>query len=224
MKVEVLSPGRGTPLRKNISSTLEILVDREFYEDLFFIRGTSFKTEGLTDKDFLLDPNEYFMLMNAGQEEIRVSYNEDLDEMEVIYDPYKHENSEKKYFEVSYFLEHYDIPEGYVDTLPKWYSFKFTYPDYNLIFIAPEMGISIQIHDQRTEYWEILEGKPIILNGNDVHYFVESGTKFEIPVNSFHTVINPNEKEDDFVLLKEKWGGHFDEEDISRVYNPNNYR
>ena len=93
-----------------------------------------------------------------------------------------------------------------------------------MIFIRPQLGISIQIHDHRNEFWEILQGNPIILNGDKVHYYVEDGAVFEIPINTYHTVINPNSAPHEFVLLKERWSGTFEEEDISRIYNPNDYR
>jgi len=34
---------------------------------------------------------------------------------------------------------------------------------------------------------------------------------------------NPNNNLEQFVLIEEKWSGKFDEEDIIRAFNPNNY-
>jgi len=224
MKKEIIPPKRGTPLRKNGERVQEVLLDREYYKSAYLVKGNSFITRELTNADLLVQPEEYFMLINIGDKEFPVYYSEDLNELDLIYDPYKYENSEKKNFDKEYFKEKYEVPEGYIDTLPKWYSFKFTYPDYNLIFIRPHLGISIQIHNQRNEFWTILKGEPIILNGKNIHYYVKSGTKFEIPINTFHTVINPNREEDGFIMLEERWSGNFDEEDITRVFNPNNYK
>ncbi|MFX0136982.1 MAG: hypothetical protein ACFFDN_25310, partial [Candidatus Hodarchaeota archaeon] len=137
---------------------------------------------------------------------------------------YKYRYLKKINYKPELFREIYNVPKGYIDTLPKWYSFKFIYPDYNLIFIRPEFGLSIQIHKYRNEYWEILDGKPIIINGNTVHYFVESGKKFQNLINTYHSIINPNKKENKFVVIKEKWNGIFDEKDIERVFNPNQYK
>lgn len=89
--------------------------------------------------------------------------------------------------------------------------------------MRPGFGLSIQKHEYRSEFWEIIEGRPIIINGNKVHYFVENGTKFENPNNTYHSVINPNAFVKEFVILKEKWSGKFDEKDIERVFNPNHY-
>ena len=142
---------------------------------------------------------------------------------QIIYNPYAYENSEKINFKPEQFIEKYNIPEDYIDTLPKWYSFKFTYPEYNLIFVRPEFGLSIQIHKDRNEFWEILDGKPIIINGNKVHYYVENGTKFQNQINTYHSVINPNKEVNKFVMIKERWSGKFDENDIKRIFNPNKY-
>jgi mannose-6-phosphate isomerase-like protein (cupin superfamily) len=85
------------------------------------------------------------------------------------------------------------------------------------------MGISIQVHKFRSETWEILEGKPIIINGNGVYYFIKNGTQFINTKNMFHSVINPNKNSDKYIKIKESWSGIFDENDIDRVYNPNEY-
>ncbi len=85
------------------------------------------------------------------------------------------------------------------------------------------MGLSIQTHQHRNEFWEILAGEPIIISGNRVYYFVKTGTKFQNLINTYHSVINPNQDRDKFVILKEGWSGDFDEKDINRFFNPNQY-
>ena len=85
------------------------------------------------------------------------------------------------------------------------------------------MGLSLQIHKKRSESWEILKGRPIIINGNQVYYYVEDGDIFENPKFSYHSIINPNRDQDKFVIIKERWSGSFDEDDIIRVFNPNGY-
>jgi mannose-6-phosphate isomerase-like protein (cupin superfamily) len=86
------------------------------------------------------------------------------------------------------------------------------------------MGISIQKHKFRKEFWKILGGEPIIINGNKVYYGVMKGKKFETPLNSYHCAINPNRNEEDFVIIEERWSGKFDEQDIIREFNPNHYK
>ena len=163
------------------------------------------------------------MVINNGNDFVSICYSQDVSNHEVIYDPYKFEISKKVNLNLEFFKKNYDIPEGYIDTLPKWYSFKFTYPEYNLIFIKPDFGLSIQIHKFRNESWEILEGKPIIINNDKMHYFVETGSIFHNPINAYHSVINPNKEEEKFVIIRERWDGIFDENDIERVFNPNHY-
>lgn len=219
---QTIAVNRSTSLRKNDSTELKITLSQDALEKTFVINGSSFITEDLSNSDLIVKPDNYYMIINKGNSGIKITYNEDVSSHEVVYDPYKYEGSKRLNFTIDDMKNIYTVPEGYIDTLPKWYSFKFTYPDYNIIFVRPELGISIQTHDLRNEYWEILEGNPIIINGNNVHYFVKSGSKFEIPKNTYHSVINTNQ--DKFVILKERWDGEFDEEDITRIHNPNNYK
>lgn len=224
MKKENIPAQQSTSLRKNNSQELSIDIKENKFQDIFLINGTSFITEGISNSDLKIKPNSYYMIINNGKTLLDVHYSQDISNHKIIYDPYKYKSSKKINFKPELFRKRYNVPKGYIDTLPKWYSFKFTYPDYNLIFIRPEFGLSIQIHKYRNEYWEILDGKPIIINGNRVHYFVEPGITFQNPINTFHSIINPNKEENKFVVIKEKWNGNFDEKDIERVFNPNYYK
>ncbi len=218
---EAIFSKRGTCLRKNGSLELQLSINHTRSPDLFVINGKKLMTTDLFSAGIIIQPNDYYMLINNSNETVEVRYSLDISNHEIIYDPYKFEKVEKKNYTPDYLKQIYQVPEDYIDILPKWYSFKFTYKDYNIIFVRPQLGISLQTHNHRNEFWEILEGKPIIINGDIVHYFVENNSKFEIPINTFHSVINPNV--DKFVILKEQWSGYFDEEDIKRVFNPNNY-
>jgi mannose-6-phosphate isomerase-like protein (cupin superfamily) len=81
----------------------------------------------------------------------------------------------------------------------------------------------MQFHQFREEHWKILKGNPIIINLNNVYYFVEEGTEFSSPKMTLHSILNPNKNPEEFVIIEERWSGKFDEEDITRVFNPNNY-
>lgn len=221
MYLEKISSKRGTCLRKNSSQKLKLLMNQSDFNSIFIINGNFFITEIISKDHLTIKPNDYYMLINNGNETLDISYSLDVSNHEIIYDPYKFETLEKKNYTPKDLKKIYKVPNDYIDTLPKWYSFKFTYKNYNIIFVRPQLGISIQIHKHRNEFWEIIAGKPIIINDNTVHYFVENNIKFEIPINTLHSVINPNV--DKFVILKEQWSGYFDEEDIKRVFNPNNY-
>jgi len=218
---QIIAAERSTLLKINGNKELKVSFSQDNLDGVLFINGTSFFTENLSKSNLIVAPNDYYMIINKKSTGIEISYSEDVSKHEIVYNPYKYENAEKIDYKLDDMKNVFNVPEDYIDTLPKWYSFKFTYHDYNLIFIRPELGISIQIHDLRNEYWEILEGAPIIINGNKVHYNVKNGSEFKIPINTFHSIINPNK--DKFVVLKERWNGTFDEEDIKRVYNPNKY-
>ncbi len=220
---EYLLPKRGNYLRKNGTNELVISINDNELNNIFLINGTSFITKNLSTKDLIIEPHNYYMIINNSKKKIQINYNYDISIHDIIYSPYKYEHSKKLDFDPETFRKVYNIPEGFIDVLSKWYSIKFTYPDYNLIYIKPEMGISIQFHHLRSEIWEIIEGKPIIISGNKVFYFVDNGTYFENSINAYHSVINPNTDPENFVLIKEKWEGKFDEEDIERVFNPNRY-
>ena len=223
MNQENIPTQRSTLLRKTDTKELKIEINQKQLHDIFLITGSNFKTEGISASDLLIKPHSYYMVINKGKILLNIQYNQDISNHQVIYDPYKYETSQRKLFELDWFIERYNIPEGYIDTLPKWYSFKFTYPDFNLIFIRPEFVLSIQTHKYRNESWEILEGKPIIISGNKVHYFVETGLIYQNPINTYHSIINPNKEKNKYVMIKERWKGDFDEYDIDRVFNPNHY-
>lgn len=223
MNKEVLASGRSTVFRQNNSSELVISADIKNFNNIYLINGPSFITNDITVRDLIISPQDHYLIINNGKDPLELKYNKDISLHQVIYDPYKFENSEKINFSPEFFIKRYKVASNYIDTLPKWYSFKFTYSHYNLIYVRPECGLSIQIHRIRHEFWEILSGRPIIINGNKVFYNVEAGTKFESQINTFHSVINPNRESDDFVIVKERWEGKFDENDIDRIFNPNYY-
>jgi len=223
MKTEKLPPNRGTFLRKNTSKMLSISISPEILADIFLINESNFLTTNITPQDLKVAPNTHYMLINNATQKITINYNKDISDHPVVYDPYKYEHHEKQKIDPEQFEKIHDVPEGYIDILPKWYSIKFTYPEYNLIYIKPEMGISFQIHEERSEYWKILGGKPIVVNGHSVYYYVKLSKEFENSVGTYHSIINPNQKEGDFIVLREQWSGNFDEQDIKRVFNPNHY-
>ncbi|MFW9999463.1 MAG: hypothetical protein ACFE9Q_03040 [Candidatus Hodarchaeota archaeon] len=214
---------RSTGFRKNGPKNLKIEVDKENFHNIFLINGINFKTEGISRSDLLIKPGSFYMIINNGNCPLDLYYNQDISNHLIIYDPFKYESSQKIPLSPEIFKKRYNIPKGYIDTLPKWYSFKFSYPNYNLIFVRPEYGLSIQLHQYRNEVWKILEGEPIIINRDRVYYFVKTGTIFQNPINTYHSVINPNKEKNKFVILKESWNGLFDERDINRVFNPNKY-
>jgi mannose-6-phosphate isomerase-like protein (cupin superfamily) len=174
---------------------------------------------GLT---LIIPPDVPYMILNTSTVNITVELKESPASERILYDPYKFEHEDHSDYDPKEFQKSHNVPEGYVDTLPKWYSVKFTYPQFNYIFVRPSLGLSLQIHKMREEHWEILQGSPIIIADHKVYYNVHPGQKFSIPFGTFHTVINPSAIE--WVLFKESYDGSFDENDIIRVFNPNHYK
>ena len=220
---ETILPERSSNLRKNGTKVLKITMDTTNLNDLFLINHNQFLTQNLKSSDFIIKPNNYYMIINNRTKKIKLEYSEDVANHEIIYNPYKYEFSNKEVFNPEIFKKDHRIPEGYIDVLTKWYSIKFTYPEYNLIYIKPEMGLSIQIHFQRSERWKVLDGNPIIINGKNVYYYVDIGHTFFNDIEMYHSVINPNTDPNAYIIIREEWSGNFDEKDINRVFNPNHY-
>ncbi len=230
-----LAPTRGTKLYKNGQETLsiEFLAEDQgpiapLIRESIMISGTFLGKIGhmgiATMKGWkvIVPPEEQYLIINTSDKALILNFNQNIEEEhEVLWDPYLYENEEHTIVKAESFKESHNIPEGYVDTLEKWYSVKFTYPDENYIFVKPGLGISIQSHMMREEHWEVLSGNPIIIHGAKVKYNAQPGEKFDIPPFTLHTVINPSKEE--WILIKERYSGKFDEEDITRVFNPNNY-
>jgi mannose-6-phosphate isomerase-like protein (cupin superfamily) len=164
------------------------------------------------------------MLLNLGGNPVTFQITPDPAPADVIYDPYLFEQNLPPEVDPAAFRDEQSvvtIPEDFTDTLAKWYSVKYSYPTYNLIFVRPGLGISFQVHARRGEHWEILAGTPIVIAGPQVTYDAALGTEFDLPQGTLHGIINPSA--DEWAALKETWSGEFDEEDIERVFNPNHY-
>ncbi len=223
---ETISRGCSSILRKNGPETLQMDIMQKKGVNCYVINGEDllkFEEKDVLYFTMTINPKTYYMIYNISNSDLAVAYSHDPSLDEIIYDPYKYVHSDKVNIDLEEIKKFYDIPDEYIDTLPKWYSFKFTYEKYNLIFIKPNMGISWQLHKKRNEFWEILGGNPIIINKNKIHYFVKEHKKFEIPIGTIHSVINPNKNKDEWVIIRENWNGDFDEMDIKRIFNPNQY-
>lgn len=220
---EIIKPKRSSPLRQNKKNNLILNLDSVQLDKILMINHNNFYNN-LASKNVKIQPLQYYMVINNSEFPVEITYSESVSVHKIIYDPYLFEDSEKTTLNPNDFLEKYSVPEGYLDILAKWYSIKFSYEDHNLIFIKSGLGISIQTHKNRSENWTILAGNPIVINVDKVHYFVEIGSKFSTPKNSFHSVLNPSRKQDDYVIIKETWTGIFNENDIQRIFNPNHYR
>lgn len=228
----ILEPGHGTKLYKNSTKEQNIRfkpTKKEsliFLTDLLILQGDKIDYASKFLKNskelfrLVVPPSTEYMIINISKSPIKLIYSEDPNTHEVIYDPYLYDNEKQSDIDPDDFKNDHDVPNGYIDTLPKWYSVKYTYTDKNFIFIRPKLGISMQKHKERKELWEIGYGSPIIIVGNKTYYNVKKGDTFSVSIGELHGIINPT---DDWVQIIERYEGKFDEQDIIRVFNPNNY-
>ncbi len=72
--------------------------------------------------------------------------------------------------------------------------------------------LSLQYHDQRSEFWHIISGHPEITIGDNILHG-HPGDEFEIPLKTKHRI---NAKADDVEFLEIAFG-HFDENDNTRL-------
>jgi mannose-1-phosphate guanylyltransferase len=82
-----------------------------------------------------------------------------------------------------------------------------------LIHVKAGSRLSLQYHNQRREFWKVLEG-PVVVEIEGEQFTGQTGSEFEIPVKAKHRLSAT--KENDAVLLEISYG-KFDEDDIVRV-------
>ena len=88
-----------------------------------------------------------------------------------------------------------------------------------IINVKPNEQLSLQFHNKRDEFWQIVQGQALIIIGDKV---IEGKTddEFFIPKKTNHRI----ETKDSSVKILEVSYGHFDENDIVRLedkYNRN---
>ena len=233
MLKSTLKTGRGTKLYQNSDTSISVNIspskpnESPQWDEILMILGDLVapinhlgrnSSRGL---QIIIPPFSQYMVINSGKIDLVLSFKSDSTNHEILYDPYLYEEESHKNYDPEEFKSQHPVPDGYLDILTKWYSIKFTYPEFNYIFIRPGVGISLQMHAMREEHWEVLQGQPIIIAGSKISYDTKLNSQFDISLGAFHTVINPSDSE--WVLIKESCKGKFDEEDIIRVFNPNHY-
>lgn len=81
-----------------------------------------------------------------------------------------------------------------------------------LIHVKAGSRLSLQYHNQRREFWKVIQG-PAIVEIEGEQFTGQAGSEFEIPVRAKHRL---SAKENDALLLEISYG-KFDEDDIVRV-------
>lgn len=81
-----------------------------------------------------------------------------------------------------------------------------------IISIKPNTSLSLQYHNNRTEFWKILSGHPVVTTGEQ-KIKANPGDEFKIEKLQPHRL----EAEDETVQVLEIAFGNFDESDIIRL-------
>lgn len=81
-----------------------------------------------------------------------------------------------------------------------------------LVSVDPEKQLSLQYHNNREEFWRVLDGNPTIIIG-EVETIATQGDEFFVPKKTHHR-IKANEQP---VRILEIAFGDFDEKDIVRL-------
>ncbi len=81
-----------------------------------------------------------------------------------------------------------------------------------VISIAPESSLSLQYHNNRTEFWKILSGHPVVTIGENTTN-ASPGDEFMIEKKEKHRI----ETKDEVAQFLEISYGDFQEEDIIRL-------
>jgi mannose-6-phosphate isomerase len=88
------------------------------------------------------------------------------------------------------------------------------YTKVKQITVNPGQRLSYQYHNQRKEYWTIVQGyATIILDDNKV--FRSQGESIHIPLGAKHRIMN--EEESPLIFIEVQVGEYFGEDDIVRL-------
>ena len=82
------------------------------------------------------------------------------------------------------------------------------------ITVNPEAKLSLQKHFHRSEHWVVLEGKALVIKG-DEKYELKSGDSINIGIEEIHSLQNPYNKP--LKVLEVQKGNKLEESDIVRL-------
>ena len=81
------------------------------------------------------------------------------------------------------------------------------------IIIEPNQQLSLQLHNNRSEHWTVINGECLVILGGDEPRLLKSNEHIYIPKKVKHRIINQSE---DMAEILEIQYGLCDEEDIVR--------
>lgn len=81
------------------------------------------------------------------------------------------------------------------------------------LMVLPESRLSLQSHQQRTEYWTVVQGEALVTL-DDREMILELGDTILIPLGVKHRIAN--EGEEDLIIIEVQLGEYLGEDDIER--------
>lgn len=99
----------------------------------------------------------------------------------------------------------------FFETRP-WGSFHEYRSGVKMLIVNANEAFSLQYHNHRAEFWEVLEGTPLITIGDKL-IEAKKGDRFLIPIKTIHRINGGPTGTKVFELAT----GHFDEDDIVRI-------
>ena len=74
--------------------------------------------------------------------------------------------------------------------------------------------LSVQLHHHRKEHWVVIEGKALVLKGEE-YFELEKGQSIDIAVEEIHSLQNPYDEQ--LKIIEIQQGDILDENDIERL-------
>ncbi len=81
------------------------------------------------------------------------------------------------------------------------------------IYVNPGASLSVQLHHHRSEHWVVVEGKALVLKGEE-YFELENGDSIDLAVEEKHSLKNPYDEP--LKILEVQKGDILDENDIVR--------
>ena len=82
------------------------------------------------------------------------------------------------------------------------------------IMVNPKAKLSLQLHHHRSEHWVVLEGKALVVKGQD-KYELLPGEHIDLAIEEVHSLQNPYDEP--VKILEVQRGDILDENDIERL-------
>ena len=82
------------------------------------------------------------------------------------------------------------------------------------IMVNPKAKLSLQLHHHRSEHWVVLEGKALVVKGNE-KYELLPGEHIDLAIEEVHSLQNPYDEP--VKILEVQRGDILDENDIERL-------